>query len=175
MTLEELAKSLFEISYITGNFTLRSGIVSNEYFDKYQFESKPRLLEAIAYYLNQKIDFDYDYLAALEMGGIPIATALSILNSKPMVFVRKTPKEYGTQKFAEGPSVNGKKLLIIEDVITSGGQVIISTEQLRKEGAIIDKALCVIDREAGGSESLQKNGIHLIPLFNMNDMKNFKK
>lgn len=172
MNKSELAKSIFETAYITGEFLLRSGKISNEYFDKYQFESNPEILSAVAEHLSEMIDFEFDYLAALEMGGIPIATAISIKLNKPMIFVRKKAKEYGTQKFAEGPSIIGKTLLVIEDVVTSGGQIIISTEQLRNEGAKIEKALCVIDRESGGKEALQKEGISLIPLFTMTDLKN---
>lgn len=168
----ELAKLIFNSAYITGEFLLRSGKISNEYFDKYQFESNPFILEEVARHLAQIVDFDFDYLAPLEMGGIPIAASLSIQIRKPMIFVRKKAKEYGTQKFAEGPSIKGKKLLIVEDVVTSGGQIIISANQLRDEGAIIDKAICVIDRESGGREALQKESIELIPLFTMTDLKN---
>jgi len=167
----KLAKLIFDSAYITGEFLLRSGKISNEYFDKYQFESSPLILEEVANHLSQIINTDFDYLAALEMGGIPIATALSMKLNKPMIFVRKKAKEYGTQKFAEGPIIKAKKLLIVEDVVTSGGQIIISTNQLRNEGAIIDKAICVIDRESGGKEALQKEGIELSPLFTMTELK----
>lgn len=171
ITKTELAKQIYDSAYLTGEFLLRSGKISNEYFDKYQFEAVPTILNEVANHLAQVIDFDFDYLAALEMGGIPIATALSMKINKPMIFVRKKAKEYGTQKFAEGPSIIDKKLLIVEDVVTSGGQIIISTNQLRGEGAIIEKAICVIDRESGGKESLQKEGIQLIPLFTMTELK----
>lgn len=172
MNKTELTKSIFDTAYLTGEFLLRSGKISNEYFDKYQFESNPNILSSVAEHLSVLIDFEFDYLAALEMGGIPIATALSMKINKPMILVRKKAKEYGTQKFAEGPSIIGKKLLIVEDVVTSGGQIIISTNQLRAEGAIIEKAICVIDRQSGGKEALQKESIDLIPLFTMTDLKN---
>lgn len=171
MNRSELAKSIFDTAYITGEFLLRSGKISNEYFDKYQFESNPEILSAIAEQISDLIDFDFDYLAALEMGGIPIATALSMKMKIPMIFVRKKAKEYGTQKFAEGPSIKGKKLLIVEDVVTSGGQIIISSNQLREEGAIITKAVCVIDRQSGGSEALKNEGIELLPLYTMTDLR----
>ncbi len=171
ITRTQLAKLIFDSAYITGEFLLRSGRISNEYFDKYQFESSPLILEEVANHFSPIIDLNFDYLAALEMGGIPIATALSIKINYPMIFVRKKAKEYGTQKFAEGPYIKDKKLLIVEDVVTSGGQIIISVNQLREEGAIIDKAICVIDRESGGKEALQKEGIELIPLFTMTELK----
>ena len=81
-------------------------------------------------------------------------------------------KEYGTQKFAEGPNIEGKKLLIVEDVITSGGQVILSKNQLHSEGAIIKDVICVIDRESGGKELLKENNLNLYPLFTMTEIKN---
>lgn len=172
---KDLAKHVFKIAHLTGEFKLRSGAVSNEYFDKYQFESNPELLMSIAIQLNHLVnDLDFDYLAALEMGGIPIATAMALINKKSMVFVRKEAKEYGTAKLAEGPEINGKELLVVEDVVTSGGQIILSTNDLRARGAKVSKAVCVIDREAGGKEKLAENGIELISLFTMSELKNLK-
>jgi len=171
MTREELGKKIYDSSYITGEFVLRSGQTSNEYFDKYQFESRPELLGEIAKQIKVLLPEDFDILAGLEVGGIPIATALSLETGKPVVFVRKKAKEYGTCKFAEGVDVKNKKVVIIEDVVTSGGQVIFSTEDLRKAGAIIDTALCVINRESGGPEKLAEAGINLKSLFTMSYLK----
>jgi orotate phosphoribosyltransferase len=171
MTREELGKKIYDSSYITGEFVLRSGQTSNEYFDKYQFESRPELLGEIAKQIKVLLPEDFDILAGLEVGGIPIATALSLETGKPVVFVRKKAKEYGTCKFAEGVDVKNKKVVIIEDVVTSGGQVIFSTEDLRKAGAIIDTALCVINRESGGPEKLAEADINLKSLFTMSYLK----
>lgn len=171
MNRKELAKHIFDAAYITGDFLLRSGKRSNEYFDKYRFESNPMLLDSISDELLKMIPKGIDYLAALEMGGIPIATALSLKSGIPVVFVRKSAKEYGTCKLAEGGEIEGKKLLIIEDVITSGGQVIISTRELRELGAEINYALCVIDRESGGKEALAEDNIELHALFTMSELK----
>lgn len=172
MTKEELGKSIFNVAHLIGEFKLRSGAVSNEYFDKYQFEARPHLLKSIANHFSGIVkDLDFDYLAALEMGGIPIATALSLTDEYEMVFVRKKAKEYGTSKLAEGPDIAGKRLLVVEDVVTSGGQIILSVDDLRKRGAIIDSAICVIDREAGGVESLKASGINLISLFCISELK----
>jgi orotate phosphoribosyltransferase len=180
MEKQELAKKIYEVSHLTGEFKLRSGIVSNEYFDKYQFESRPELLLAIAEnfqkmilepnFADLKIE-DFDLLAGLEVGGIPIATALGISLNKPIVFVRKKAKDYGTAKLVEGLPIENRRLLIVEDVVTSGGQIIISVEELRKKGAKIEKAICVIDREQGGKEALQNAGIELISLFTMSELK----
>ncbi len=172
MTRTELAKKIYDVAYLKGEFSLRSGKISNEYFDKYQFESSPLLLKSIVKEFTPIISkLDFDYLAALEMGGIPIATAISLEINEDVVFVRKKAKEYGTQKFAEGPNVAGKKLLIVEDVITSGGQVILSKNQLQSEGAIINDVICVIDRESGGKELLKENNLNLYSLFTMSEIK----
>jgi len=174
MTKKELAQKIFSVSHLTGEFKLRSGIISNEYFDKYQFESRPDLLSEIANHFKSIIPNDFDILAGLEVGGIPIATVLAIQLNKPMVFVRKEAKKYGTAKLVEGVEIKNSKLLIVEDVVTSGGQIILSAEELRKQGAKIEKAICVIDREQGGKEALEKTGIELISLFTMPELKNSK-
>ena len=171
MTRNELALKIFETAHITGEFTLRSGMHSNEYFDKYRFESNPELLDAIAERMIPLLPVEFDYLAGLEMGGIPIVTAIALRCGKPAVFVRKKAKEYGTCLFAEGADVKGKKLVIIEDVITSAGQVVLSTRDLRNAGANIDTALCVIDREAGGRANLEQSGVALKALFTMSELK----
>lgn len=171
MERQELAKKIYGIAHITGDFLLRSGARSNEYFDKYRFESNPEVLKAIAEQMIPLLPKDFDYLAGLEMGGIPIVTAISMLCGKPAVFVRKKAKEYGTCLFAEGADIKGKKLVIIEDVVTSAGQIVISTGDLRSAGAKIETALCVIDREAGGRANLEKAGLSLSPLFTMTELK----
>lgn len=173
MIKQELGKKVFDTAHITGEFLLRSGVISHEYFDKYQFEARPELLREIAKQLAALISGEFDMLAGLELGGVPIAAALSMETGIPVVYVRKEAKKYGTCKFAEGPDIKGKKLLIIEDVITSGGQVVISTNDLRSHGAVIEKALCVIDRESGGKDALAKAGIELTPLFTMSELKSY--
>ena len=110
MTRQELAKKIYDIAHLTGEFKLRSGQVSNEYFDKYRFEAQPTLLREIAKQMAPLIPAGTEILAGLEMGGIPIATALSLETGLPCVFVRKEAKEYGTCKFAEGLEISGKKV-----------------------------------------------------------------
>jgi orotate phosphoribosyltransferase len=173
MERSKLARSINKVSHLTGKpFTLRSGQTSNEYFDKYQFESNPKLLRAIAKELAPQIPNDTEILAGLEMGGIPIATALSLETGLNVVFVRKQAKDYGTEKLAEGPEVAGKKLCIVEDVVTTGGQIILSAKDLRNLNANVENVLCVIDRQLGGKDNLKKHGLNLISLFTAKDLKN---
>lgn len=172
MTREELCKNIFDVAHLKGEFLLRSGTISNEYFDKYQFEAVPQLLNSIAIHLSEiSAEMDFDFLAPLEMGGIPIATALALKIDSQLCFVRKKAKEYGTAKLAEGPDIKGQKLLIVEDVVTSGGQIILSAKDLRDRGAIVEDAICVIDREAGGKEKLKEEGIKLHSLFTISELK----
>lgn len=170
----QLAEKVFRACYLEGSFTLRSGKTSHEYFDKYQFESNPALLSPIAHELVSLIPPDTECLGALEMGGIPIATALSLLTQLPIVFVRKEAKNYGTCQFAEGLAFKAKKVCIIEDVVTTGGQVLLSTAQLRAEEAVIHTVLCVIDRSEGQTQKLQEAGLTLKALFTMAELKKYK-
>ena len=171
MTKHDLTQAIYDVAHLTGEFKLRSGITSNEYFDKYQFESDPKLLKAIAEHMAPMVPKGTEYLAGLEMGGLAIATALSLETGIPAVFVRKKAKDYGTCKLAEGPPIEGKKLLIVEDVITSGGQVIISGNDLKSLGAIVSQVVCVIDREQGGRGKLEEAGYELTSLFTMSELK----
>ncbi|GJM23023.1 MAG: orotate phosphoribosyltransferase [Planctomycetota bacterium] len=171
MNRNELARAIYETAHLTGTFTLRSGTVSHEYFDKYLFEANPKLLKAIAEGMAEQVPSGIDALAGLEMGGIPLVTMLSQITGLPALFVRKQAKQYGTAKLAEGGEVEGRKLLVVEDVITSGGQVVISTGDMRKLGATIEQCVCVIDRQAGGREALAEGGIALSSLFTMSELK----
>ena len=171
MTKEDLAKEIYQISHLTGEFKLRSGQVSNEYFDKYQFESEPLVLKHIANHMKDLIPFESKILAGLEMGGIPVATALSFVTGSPAVFVRKKAKDYGTCKLAEGPDINGKTLCVVEDVVTTGGQIIESVRELRERGATIDTVICVILRDQRAYDNLGQHGLTLKPLFTMEEIK----
>lgn len=169
---EQIARQIYQTSRITGEFLLRSGAISHQYFDKYLFEADPVLLKQIAQAMQSLIPTTgVDALAGLELGGIPIVTMLSQVTGLPALFVRKQAKDYGTCKLAEGGEINGRKLLIIEDVVTSGGQILLSAADLRTQGAIVDTVLCVIDREAGGQEKLAADGLELRPLFTMTQLK----
>jgi orotate phosphoribosyltransferase len=172
MQTQDLAQAIFKIAHLTGEFKLRSGLTSKEYFDKYRFESQPKLLKQIAVAMKPLIPKDTQALAGLEMGGIPVATALSLECGLPVVFVRKEAKAYGTCRVAEGlESLRGLKVCVIEDVITTGGQVVLSAEDLRKEGAQVQNVLCVISRQQGGEENLKKAGLNMISLFNQEQLK----
>jgi orotate phosphoribosyltransferase len=168
---DELAKAIFDRTHLTGEFTLRSGVVSNEYFDKYMFESDPVLLRTITEALAALLPADTEALAGLELGGVPIATALSQVTGLPALFVRKEAKTYGTCRLAEGGDIDGRRLTVVEDVVTSGGQVVASCGDLRERGAIVTHAICVIDRQSGGPENLTEIGVELRPLYRKDELQ----
>jgi len=167
----ETAKRIYEAAYITGEFLLRSGKISNEYFDKYLFEAEPELLAAIAKIMKPLIPAETEVLAGLEMGGIPVVTALSIESKIKSAFVRKKAKEYGTCKLAEGADIANKHVCVVEDIVTTGGQIIESVRELRKRGAIVSTVLCVILRENKAIETLANEGLKVIPAFTMDYIK----
>jgi orotate phosphoribosyltransferase len=171
MDRDHLARTIYERTHLTGEFRLRSGAVSSEYFDKYLFESDPELLRAIGEALVPLLPSDADAFAGLELGGVPLATMLSQLTNLPALFVRKEAKTYGTCRLAEGGDVEGRRLAVVEDVVTSGGQVVTSCGDLRGRGAIVEHAVCVIDREAGGEKVLAEIGVELRALFTMSELE----
>jgi orotate phosphoribosyltransferase len=161
MSLDALADQINTIARLTGTFTLRSGQIATEYFDKYRFEAQPALLAEIAAAMAPMIPEGTEVLAGLEMGGIPIATALSLHTGIPAAFVRKEAKTYGTAQLAEGAPIVGKRVTVVEDVITTGGQVVISTNELRALGANVEHVLCVIDRSPDHGAALTAEGLQL--------------
>lgn len=164
-----LGSAVYDSAHLTGEFTLRSGQVSHEYFDKYLFESEPVLLRRVAEAMVALLP-ECDLLAGMEMGGIPIVTVMSQLTGLPAVFVRKEAKGYGTRKAAEGPSVAGRRVVGVEDVVTTGGALVNGCLALRADGALLDTVVCAIDREQGGSGNLAVEGIELRPALTRADL-----
>ena len=167
--LSDLARRVGEACRLTGTFTLRSGQVSTTYFDKYLFEADPELLREVAAAAVALIPAGTEVLAGMELGGVPVATALSLATGLPAAFVRKEAKKYGTAKLAEGAGIAGRRVLIVEDIVTTGGQVVLSARDLRERGAELVGALCVIDR-SGGAHQLAAENLDLISLFTAADL-----
>ncbi len=169
-----LAARVYAASHLTGTFVLRSGRKADHYFDKYRFESDPALLAEIVDAMVGLMPPEVEGLAGLELGGVPLATMLSARTGLPAFFVRKQPKKYGTERICEGGDVTGRHLVIIEDVVTTGGQVVLSAQDLRAEGAVVEHALCVIDREGGGGEVVRAEGIELQALFTIRELEQYR-
>jgi orotate phosphoribosyltransferase len=162
--LAELGRRIYATAHLTGEFVLRSGQTTSEYFDKYRFEADPVLLDAVAEAMVPLVPADTEVLAGLEMGGIPVVTALGRHTGLPCAFVRKQAKPYGTRRLAEGAETAGRRVTIIEDVVTTGGQIVLSANDLRSLGAHITDALCVINRNSTTPDPLTEAGLTLTAL-----------
>ena len=172
MEKRELAQKIRAVSLLRGKFKLRSGKTSSFYWDKYRFESKPELLKTILEEMQELLPASFDKFAAMELGGIPLATGLSLKTGKPCLYVRKKAKNYGTCNLVEGGFSKGEKVVVIEDVITTAGQVSSSIRQMRELGLIVENVICVIDRQQGGRENLEKIGCSLNCLFTGEELEN---
>ncbi|HUO12075.1 MAG TPA: phosphoribosyltransferase family protein [Caulobacteraceae bacterium] len=144
-----LAADLNAAARLTGRFVLRSGQIASEYFDKYRFESDPALLKRLARRMLELVPAGAEALAGLELGGVPIATAMSLESGLPTVFVRKARKSYGTCLAVEGFDVAGRKVVIVEDVISTGGAVVEGAAHLAEAGASVVAVVCALWRGAG--------------------------
>jgi orotate phosphoribosyltransferase len=146
-------------------------VTSTIYWDKYRFESDPTLLRAIGAEMQAIVPADFDKLAGLELGGVPLATAISLETGKPCLYVRKAAKTYGTCNLVEGGFSPGEVAVVVEDVITSGGQVATSVEQMRSLGLEVRHVVCVIDREQGGRSLLERIGCTMSAVFTMAELE----
>lgn len=144
-----LAEDIRAIASLEGEFRLRSGQTSSRYFDKYRFESEPALLRRIAAQMVTLLPPETEILAGLELGGVPIVTAMSLETGLPAAFVRKAAKNYGTCQAVEGRDVRGKRVVLIEDVITTGGAVADAAQLVGEASAQIIGVVCAIWRGQG--------------------------
>jgi orotate phosphoribosyltransferase len=168
VTTDELRAAIREHAYLEGDFLLRSGRRSRYYLDKYRFETRPDLLEAIAARISDLVaehEPDADRLAGPELGAVALAAATSLASGLPFLIVRKETKEYGTANRLEGPFDAGERVCLVEDVVTSGGAALAAVLALREAGLECRSAVCVVDREEGGADELARHGVRLRPLF----------
>lgn len=159
-------------SQLSGGFTLRSGRVSSTYFDKYQFEADPWLLRRVAESLAELVPSGTEIVAGLELGGIPLVAVLAQVTGLPAAFVRKEAKTYGTCRYAEGAALTGKRFVLVEDVVSSGGALLDALSLLRRDGLEPIAALCVVDRQTGGREARAEAGLPLLSVFTTEQLEN---
>jgi orotate phosphoribosyltransferase len=173
MTDDELRSALREHALLEGDFVLRSGRRSTHYFDKYRFETRPDLLEAIASRLASVVG-EYEpraaRLAGPELGAVALAAASSLASRLPFLIVRKDAKDYGTSNRIEGAFETGERVCLVEDVVTSGGAAVAAIQALRDAGLECRTAVCVVDREEGGTDELARVGVRLRPLFRAGEL-----
>ncbi len=158
MTKQELIKRIRQTAYLEGDFTLRSGRKSKYYLDKYLFETCPDILKALAEEFAKHISDDVTLIAGAELGGVALAAATAIETAKNWVIIRNSKKTYGTKKMIEGLLKPKDVVLLVEDIATTGGQVIEAAKIITKAGASVKKIVCVIDRKEGAEENITAAG-----------------
>jgi orotate phosphoribosyltransferase len=170
---DELTSALRERAYLEGDFVLRSGRRSRFYLDKYRFSTQPDLLEAIGERIARLVaetEPDAVRLAAPELGAVPLAAAASLASRLPFLIVRGRAKEHGTSNRIEGTFVDGERVCLVEDVVTSGGAAVEAVAALREHGLECRTAVCVVDREEGGADALARVGVRLHAVFRAADI-----
>jgi orotate phosphoribosyltransferase len=170
MTHEQLAKRIAEVALLRGEFTLRSGRKSDYYLDKYRFETQPDVLAALGKLFAEYVTDKTDRIAGAELGAVPLAAAAGMASGKPIVFIRNQKKDYGTAKQVEGILNPGETVLIVEDVLTTGGQVLEAAKTLQDLGAKVEKIVAVIDRLEGARDNIEKAGFTFESLFTTKDL-----
>jgi orotate phosphoribosyltransferase len=170
MTHEQLVHRIAEVALLRGEFTLRSGRKSNYYLDKYRFETQPDVLAALGKLLADRVTVQTDRIAGAELGAVPLAAAAGMAANKPFVFIRNQKKDYGTAKQIEGVLNAGDTVMIVEDVLTTGGQVLEAAKTLQEAGAKIERIVAVIDRLEGARENIEKAGFEFESLFTSKDL-----
>lgn len=150
---------------LRGDFLLRSGARSSYYIDKYQFTTQPALLRRIAAALLTRVPAGIDRLAAPGFGALQLVTAMSLSSGVPTLVVRTEQKDYGTAKRIEGSLATGERVLLVEDVVTTGGAALEAVDVLRDAGAEVVAALAVVDREQGGASAFTAQGVPFEALF----------
>ncbi len=169
-TMDELAKKIKEAAYLEGNFVLRSGRTSKYYLDKYLFETQPEILAALAERFAKFVGSDVDLIGGAELGGVALAAAVAMKTNTPFLIIRNSKKDYGTSKQFEGPNPAGKKVFLVEDIATTGGQDLEAAKSLVEAGAQVAGIVAVIDRQEGARENIEKAGFKFESLFTKADL-----
>ncbi len=180
---DDLLKMIKEKAYRKGEFKLSSGKTSEHYVN-----CKPVILDSkglwiTSHLLLRTIEHDAKAVAGLTLGADPLVSGVAFAsfqfwnntNPKFMVdgalIVRKEPKGHGTQAWIEGPVLpEGSKVTVLEDVVTTGESSMFAVEKLRDAGYIVERVVCVVNRQEGGREFLESKGLKLISLFKLEDL-----
>jgi orotate phosphoribosyltransferase len=171
--VDDLGQRLVARSLLEGDFVLRSGKRSSYYLDKYRFETDPDLLRALGERLAEAVreaEPELDRLAGPALGAVALTASTSMASGLPFIIVRGETKGYGTGNRIEGPYDAGEVVCLVEDVVTSGGALVEAVAALREAGLVVRAAVCVVDREEGGSDALARTGVRLRTLYRAADL-----
>ena len=161
---DELPKILIHTGALKfGVFTLSGGKLSPYYLDLRIVPSFPDAFKNSMELLAQaaKEIQTVQKIGGIPTGGLPWASVLAYSLSKPLVYVRKEIKHHGREKMVEGMLAPGDRVLLVDDVITTGHNILDALQTLRAEGGVVEDALVLVDREEGGREHLHKVGVRL--------------
>ena len=170
MTKDQLTKRIKETSYLEGDFVLRSGKRSKYYMDKYLFETCPDILKALGEEFTKHISDDVTLIAGAELGGVALAAATAMAAGKNWIIVRNSKKGYGTSKMVEGLLKAGDVVLLVEDIATTGGQVLEAAKIITDAGATVKKIVCVIDRKQGAEKNITTAGYTFESIITKDDL-----
>ncbi len=171
--VDELGHRLLEVALLEGNFTLRSGKRSRWYLDKYRFETDPGILRELGERLAaavRDVEPGAARLAGPALGAVALAAAAAMASGLPFIIVRGEAKGYGTGNRLEGPHEPGELVCLVEDVVTSGGALCEAVEAVRAAGLVVRHAVCVVDREEGGTDALARLGVRLASLYRASEL-----
>jgi len=166
----ELARRIRDAAYLEGDFTLRSGRKSKYYLDKYLFETQPDILRALGELFAAHVVTSTTLIAGAELGGVSLAAAASMASGRPFVIIRNAKKDYGTAKPYEGKLTDADSVLLVEDIATTGGQVLEAAKLIREIGARVERIVAVIDRQEGARENIEQAGFAFSALFTKGDL-----
>ncbi len=167
---DPIAQRIADVALLKGEFMLRSGRTSNYYLDKYLFSTQPDILGELGKLFAERIPADATKLAGAELGGIPLVSAASMASGVPCIFIRNQKKDYGTAKRLEGRLEPGDRVVLVEDVCTTGGQVLEAAKVIEAEGATVLKIIGTIDRQEGARENIEGAGYVFEALFTKQDL-----
>jgi len=170
MNDQELFSAIESAALLRGEFTLRSGRKSSYYLDKYLFESQPAILRELGVRFAKHVTPETSRIAGAELGGVALAASASLASGLPFVIVRNAKKGYGTQKMFEGKIEPGDRVLLVEDVATTGGQVLEAARTLTEAGAAVERIVAVIDRQEGARENVESAGYTFAALMTKTDL-----
>ena len=169
MDKASLAARVKETAFLEGDFILRSGKRSKYYLDKYLFAAQPDILSELGRIFAQKAG-NADVIAGPELGAVALAAATSMASGKPFAIVRKKKKDYGTSKLIEGAPVENKRVLLVEDIGTTGGAAIEAARTLTDVGATVVGIVFAIDRMEGAKENVEAAGFQFDALLSKEDL-----